>query len=300
LIARLSWLNVGIILLMALAGYASLKSNFLLGQYYVFLLFLLTLAVWSLVRGLAFTGGFWMGVVCMLKLYTAPFLLYFVWKRQWRALFGMIVACVALGAMSLAWFGWDANLYYVTHVFPRASENSILDPFHPANGTFATLLRRTFVPELELNPHPMIQAPFVFFLFRPLLTMLVLVLPLLTLRRDGIFEKREIAWFVIAILLASPNTASYVFILLLLPISLLLENADWRYAVVLTALYVLLCLPLTPLWRWLFPKVWLLLLLYVMGGLRYWWGLQIRRVLAAMLPIAAISLLGCRGSSAEL
>jgi hypothetical protein len=175
-----------------------------------------------------FAGGFWMGVVCMLKIYTAPFFLYFVWKRQWRSLVGMLTACAGPAALSLAWFGWDANVYYITYVFSRASENAILDPFHPATGTFTNLLRRTFVSEAELNPYPLFQAPFVFFLLRPLLTMLVLALPLLALRRDAVAGKRELAWFLVAILLSSPNTASYVFIVLLLPTMLLLENESRR------------------------------------------------------------------------
>jgi hypothetical protein len=44
LIARLMGKPVGIVLLIAFAGYMSLASNFLLGQYYVFVLMILTLA----------------------------------------------------------------------------------------------------------------------------------------------------------------------------------------------------------------------------------------------------------------
>ena len=203
----------------------------------------------------------------------------------------MVAACIGLGAASLIWFGWNANVYYVTSVFARASENSILDPFHPATGTLTTLLRRAFVPEPELNPHPLIQAPLAFFLLRPLLTMMILVLPLLALRRDKLASKRELAWFIIAILLSSPNTASYVFIVLLLPIALLLENASWRSAVALIAIYVLLCLPLIPLWRWLFPKVWLLLALYIVAGWSCWRNLRVGPLLLAIAAIAMISAL---------
>jgi hypothetical protein len=285
-ISRLTRFPVGVVLLMALAGFASLASNFLLGQYYVFLLFLLTAAVWCLDRERSFAGGFWLGVICMLKVYTAPFFLYFAWKRQWRALAGMAAACVGLGAASVAWFGWSANVYYLTYVLSRACENAILDPFHPATGTFTNLLRRTFVAEPELNPHPLFEAPVAFYFLRPLLTMMVLALPLLCMRRAG---RREVAWFLVAIMLASPNTASYVFVMLLLPVMLLMENADWKWTSLVAAIYVLLCLPLWPAWSWLFPKVWLLAILYIGAGWGLWRNLRMRALVWTAAVIAMIS-----------
>jgi hypothetical protein len=291
LIARLTQRSAEIILLIAFAGYMSLASNFLLGQYYVFVLLLLTLGVWNLIHGKAFVGGFALGVICMLKLYSAPFFLYFLWKRQWRPFLGMLAACIGLAMLSVAWFGWDANVYYLTSVFSRASENAILDPYHPATGTFTNLLRRTLVMEPELNPNPLFEAPLVFFFLRPFLTLTVLVIPLLALPRSAALKKRAVAWFVIAILLSSPNTALYVFIVLLLPIALLLiESSGWR-TLALVATYILLCLPLYAAWIWLFPKVWLLLLLYIMAGRGYWRNLRIRPSLAALLLIVAISTL---------
>lgn len=291
LIGRLTGRSAETILLIAFAGYMSLASNFLLGQYYVFVLLFLSLGVWSLIHGRTFEGGFFLGVICMLKLYSAPFFLYFLWKRQWRALLGMLAACIGLGMLSVAWFGWDANVYYVTSIFSRASENAILDPYHPATGTFTNLLRRTLVMEPELNPHPLFEAPLVFFFLRPLLTLTVLVIPLLALSLRVALEKGAMAWFVIAILLSSPNTALYVFIVLLLPIALLLmESSRWR-ALALIAIYFLLCLPLLPAWSWLFPKVWLLVLLYIMAGRGYWRNLRIRPSVVAFLFIVAVSML---------
>jgi hypothetical protein len=290
LLARMTQSPAGVILLITLAGYASLASNFLLGQYYIFLLFLLTVGAWSLIRGNAFTGGILMGVICMLKLYSAPFLLYFAWKRQWKALLGMVTACVGLGALSVALFGWDANVFYVTYVFRRASENSILDPYNPGTGTLTNLLRRTFILEPELNPHPLFQAPFAFFLLRPLLTLGILAAPLLAVPRDAIITRNEVAWYTIAILLASPNTASYVFVVLLLPIAILLETAGRRWALLLVVTYIIVCLPLKPAWSWLFPKVWLLFILYFVAGRGYWRNLSIGPASVAILIILAISL----------
>ena len=40
-------------------------------------------------------------------------------------------------------------------------------PYNPGLGSAAVLLRRIFVPEPELNPHPLLNAPAAFFFFEP-------------------------------------------------------------------------------------------------------------------------------------
>jgi hypothetical protein len=82
--------------LLSFCGYSSLQSNFLLGQYYVFLLFLLTLAFYCLHKKKNLSGGCIAGIAFGLKLYGGPFLLYFACKRQWKALLGMIAAVFGL------------------------------------------------------------------------------------------------------------------------------------------------------------------------------------------------------------
>jgi hypothetical protein len=289
MLARLANVSASLILLIALAGYMSLDSNFVLGQYYVFVLFFATIGVWLLLRGHAFGSGFTMGAICMLKLYSAPMALYFLWKRQWRALAGMVAACAGFAALSIAWFGWRANSFYVQYVLSRASENAILDPYHPTIGTLTNLLRRSFIFEPELNPQPVTNAPFAFFFLRPLLTLAILILPLLAMRRDKISEKRELAWFLIATIFFSPNTALYVFVVLLLPVALLLDGASMRRAAALVAVYALLSLPLESSYSWLFPKVWILLSVFIAAGAGYWSNLRPGPVIAAAVAIALFS-----------
>ena len=114
--------------------------------------------------------------------------------------------------------------FYATQILPRALEGEIIDPYNSGNGTMATLLRRLFVLEPELNPHPLWNAPVAFFFLRPFAELAdsrSYVAWVVGSKRAG-FERRDFAWFLIAILLLSANTASYTFILLLLPVSLLL------------------------------------------------------------------------------
>jgi hypothetical protein len=266
----------------AFLGYGALHTNFLFGQYYIFVLFLITCAFFCLARGRAFWGGALLGGVFALKLYGGPFLLYFAWKRQWRAVAGMAVSGAAFAAVSLYLFGRPDNDYFLSHVLPRALEGMTLDPFHPANGTFSTLLRRAFLSEPELNPHPLLNLPFLYFFLQPFLVATVLIFVLIP-RGAPATDRRDLAWFLIAMLLISPNTASYTFVILL-PAVVLLEPT-----VVFVAAYVLLCLPLYPAWSWCFPKAWLILAMYLFAGRDRWRTLRFKSAAIAIALACAVA-----------
>ena len=101
-----------------------MHTNFLFGQYYVFLLFLLTLGLWCLTNKKKGAGGFLYGAAFALKLYGAPFAIYFLLKRHWRALTGMIVGFAMFLTISIIIFGWSGNVYFATHILPRALRGS--------------------------------------------------------------------------------------------------------------------------------------------------------------------------------
>ena len=256
-LARLTGFRAVEVGLIACLAYGSLASNFVLGQYYVFLTFLITLAAWCYIRGRDFAAGALLGLIFVLKLYAGPFLLFFLVRRQWRAVAGMVVVTTILAAGSIAWFGFDANLYFVNTVFARGADGSVNDPYHPYLGSMASLLRRLFVPEAELNPHPVLAAPALFFFLQALFTLGVLGLALAQHPRE---RSRDFACFVAVLLLLSPNTAEYTFVILLAPAVLLLR----QYGAILVVFYALLEIPLQPWDASLYPKIWLLVALVVL------------------------------------
>lgn len=288
LLSRVTRFTMDLIALLVFLGYPTLHFNVLYGQYYVFLLFLLTLAFYCLHRGKNEAGGVLLGTVFALKLYGGPFAAYFAVKQRWKGLAAMITATLFLGLAAIAIFGWRDMVYFGTQIFPRALQGETLDPYSSLNGTLSALLRRSFMREPELNPEPIWNAPAVFFFFQPLVTLAVIIFPLIALYRSNSI-KRDFAWFFIAIVLASPNTGSYTFLLLLLPVTLLLEGANRREQVLLVVCYALLAIPLQPAWSWLFPKVWLLLALFFLVGREYWHLVSAKAAYAATLLITIAS-----------
>ena len=282
MLSRVTRLGIAPLALLAFAGWGSLHSNFLLGQYYVFLLFLLTLAFYWMHRGRSWAGGAAMGIVCGLKLYGAPFLLFFAVKQRRKELASMTAALVVLGTLAIAIFGWADVAAFATQILPRSLAGETIDPYHPGNGTLSTLLRRSLMMEPELNPHPLVNLPGAYFFLQVFASILILGFSLLPLLRST-NGKRDFAWFVIVLLLASPNTAAYTFILLLLPIALLLDEATLGERVFLVVSYVLLTYPTPREWSWLFPKVWLLLALAGVAGRPYWRLVRWREAWALVL-----------------
>jgi Glycosyltransferase family 87/WD40-like Beta Propeller Repeat len=275
MLSRVTQIRIEHIAILLFLGYGSLQSNFLLGQYYVFLLFLLTLAFYCLDRGKSVGSGFLCGVALGLKLYGGPFLLYFVVKRNWKAVAGMLAASAIAVATAIALFGWRDVHFYATQILPRSLQGEVIDPYHAGNGTLTTLLRRSFVLESDLNPHPLYSAPLVFFFLRPFTALLILACTLFGLASESKdFCRRGFAWFTIAILLLSSNTAPYTFILLLLPVVLLLQHAGPKERIFLIVSYIALNAFLMPDWLRFFPKLWILAALFFAEGREYWRSLS--------------------------
>jgi len=293
LLSRITHLGIAKIALLAFLGFGTLHFNFLFGQYYVLLLFLITAALYCLERGEETAGGVLFSTAFALKLYGAPFLLYLVAKRRWRAVAAMVASVICFLSIAVAIFGWSDILYFGGHILPRAVAGETIDPYHSLNNTLATLLRRSFVMEPELNPHPLWNAVGAFFFLRSFLTLLILILPLFAvIGSDDL--KGSFAFFALAILLASPNMGSYAYVLALLPVALLLDKASPRATVFLLLAYLLLGLPMNTRWSEFFPKLWLILALFLFSGWHFRHLMKPAPVVSVMSCVALLSVVSTR------
>jgi hypothetical protein len=273
--------------LLAFCGFFSLYRNFLFGQYYVFLLFLLTLVFYLLHKENPSSSGVTAGIAFALKLYGGPFLLYFAAKRKWKSVAGMTAAIIGATALAIALFGWPDLQYYLLQILPRSLEGGSIDLYNPGVPTFSTMLRHMLMRDPGLNPHPLWNAPWLFFWLRTFVSLAIVLFATLGIALRPTTDRRDFAWFTIAVILLSTSTASYTFILLLLPLVLLLHDCATWPGFALFASYVLLTLPLRP--EGLFPKVWLLLAVFLAVGWEYWRHLAPRVWVTALAVIAIFS-----------
>ena len=267
LLASLSRLSKLEVLVLSLLAYSSLGLNFQLGQYYILFLLLLVAGFYCLAASTRMLGRRTVGTDLRPETVTAPFALYFIVRRQWKALLGFLGAVAVLRLLGVALFGWSDVSYFATTVMARGLDGSVMDPYNPGLASMTAFLRRTFIPEPELNPHPMWNNPAAFFFLRTLYALGVLAISLLALAKRRLsHEAQALAWFVIVLFVLSPNEALYTFVLLLVPIALLLDGTRRIWSAILITLYVAAELPLHSWDAPLFPKVWLMLALFLFAG----------------------------------
>ena len=213
-------------ILLVVALNFALRLNFMYGQYYVLLLFLLTLACYLYLRQRRFLSGVAIGIAAGLKIFPVIFLLYFLRKRDWRAFAGGAVAGLAAALVSIATFGWELHRVYLAQVLQASLRGEGLDPYNLSAASLSSLLHRLFIYEPQLNPHPAINVAWLFAIFHPVLQMLVMAPALLLAERGSTDARRvrlEWAAIVAASLAISTSPGTYLFTLLIFPVCLMLE-----------------------------------------------------------------------------
>jgi hypothetical protein len=287
ILAQMTGVRWEYLTILLLCGYRSLMTNFIYGQYYIFLLFLLTLTLYTFARKRDSLSGFLCGATFAMKLYSGPLVIYFAAKRAWTSVLGMVAGAACAGGVALLLFGWSDIAYYLTHVLPRTLEGNSVDPYNPLTATPNMLLHRLFLREAGLNPHPVFDAPWLFFFMRTATQLgLVVFAALGVAGKADPDRRRDLAWILIMLVLVSTSTATHTYILLLAPMAVLLRGASLPKTLYLFASYSMLNLFPPPE---LFLKIWTLLLLFFVVGYDYLRAIEMRWAMIAAAAVGLIS-----------
>jgi len=233
-IVGLRWSRVALLI----AASYPLERNMLTGQFYVLLLFLIVLGLWMHRRGYRILAGAAIAVAIGLKIFPLLYVLYFLRKRDWRALSGVVAGGVAAAAVSIAAFGWKLNRLYVLQLLPREMRGDSTNPYDLTSASFTVLFHRLFVFEPTLNPDPTIHAAWLLPVLLAIVPLLIIT-PLIVFVVPGAKDPRQMLLEWSAVLLAcltlSPMPASYHFVLLVLPVAALAkkfidDDALWKLA----------------------------------------------------------------------
>jgi hypothetical protein len=314
---RLGPVRVALITFLAIVP---LRTNFQFGQQHLLLLSLFTLAAWLDARRRPFASGATLAAAAAIKLYPALFAVYYLRKRDWRALGGLAAGSAVVGVLGCWLFGFGPLRDYVALVMPRGLIGENNDPYGTALGSLTGLLRRLFVREPEENPSPLLDAPAVFVVAQPVVEALILVAGILLLspkrREEPGRERLEWGAFLALLLAFSSAAATYHFCVLILAVALaagyLWQEGRRRAAWCLVALHGAVCFPFYRLlpaepsgWAILagYPRAYLLTALYgvVLYALRAG-ALPLRPRAAAAFGVlfAVVIALGIRSNGRHL
>lgn len=276
-LTQLPWRRI--VLVVALS--VPLNKNFLYGQYYVLLLFVLTLAYWCYARQRRFLSGVLVGLGFGLKLFPLLYLGYFLRKRDLKAFIGGVVGGGVAALVSVAVFGWQANRVLVNQVLPWTLRGEGMDPYNLSSASIATLFHRLFIYEPQWNPHPAIHAAWMFAVFLPLAQTLLFAPALLLVDPDNTDPGRlHLEWSAVLLgsLAISTLPAGYHFTLLILPVCLIWQIVQRRRDPAANALLLLLYVAIGyPEWKalgamspWALFSVPRLYLVVLLCAFTYW------------------------------
>ena len=270
ILSLLTRLNISQLWLLTFAGFGALHQNFLFGQYYSFLLLLLTAALACMVRARNGGAGALVGTAFALKLYGGPFILLLLAKRSRKGVIGAAVAVIVFAIAAVAVFGWKDDWYYFSQVLPRSLAGEVLDPYHSLNNTISTFLRRMLTAEPSMNPRPPWNLPWLCFFLQPFIPLCILLVTLAAVHRSADI-KRDFAWFCLAVMLITSSAGPYTYILLVLPLALLVEEKGppWEKVFLIASWIVLGSILSVPVSRF-FPKLWVLLAVFFVTGRKHW------------------------------
>ena len=258
----LSYRRIGLIFALSFPLYRNLSY----GQFYIFLLLLLASACWAYLRGFREFAGFLVTIAAACKIFPVLFFVFFLQRRDWRALAWSAVTSLAAITLSVAVFGMNVHRTYLREILPWTLYGEAMPPY-VASASITGILHRLFLSEPQWNPQPWLSSPLCYALLLPVLQMLVLAPAILLIRRrDGSPGRILLEWSALltASLTISTVPALYNFVLMVFPVcvlaAVLLQRKRYGWLATLLIGYVGIGLPIPSLNRTIGPMALLYLL----------------------------------------
>jgi hypothetical protein len=239
------------ILILIFLTLVPLQTNVEFGQQYVLLLFLLAAAALLYARDHDFGAGSVLAFAAALKIFPVGFGLLFLLKRRWRAAAGLSITGIVLLLLAFPLFGAETMRVYLFDVLPRSLAGETNDPYYAGFNTPTVLLRRLFVGEPDLNPHPLVHALGAYVVLQPIVAALTLIPALWLITPAGSRRDREtLEWgaFVALLLVGSTESSTYHFCPLILTtvvtVDFLWKAGRRELAGIIAGLHTFVSLPL--------------------------------------------------------
>src|SRR5262249_12457767 len=240
--------------------------------FYVVLTLLMLISV-LMAKRFPFMAGITSAVGTLTKLFPAVLLVYFIIRRNYRALILSAASMAILISVGIFLLGWDPHRVYLDEVLGRTIRGEIQDPYNVHWNTLQALLRRALVREETLNPAPIFDAAWLFFFLRPVVSLTVAAITffaILRARQPNVLM--EYGALIAMVSLITPSQASYHQFLFRPAIATGIARANRRAtAFVLAGIFALICSNVMgapagfdngPAMIFAFPRVYLVLALW--------------------------------------
>jgi len=206
---------------------SAFHHNLLDGQFYFVLLLLIVAACWAWLRGYSAAAGALIAIATACKLFPVLFFIFFLQRRDFRAIVSGAVAGLATLGVSIAIFGWNLQRTYLHEILPWTMHGEVMQPYITSVSSISSLLHYLLLNEPQWNPHPWHYSPLAFSVLFSVLPMLALAPAILLIRRDDrSSEQVLLEWSALltATLVIATQAASYHFVLMIFPFCVLAKQ----------------------------------------------------------------------------
>ena len=224
------WPAVDAAVLVLLSGSAIL-GGLRFGQPYILVSACCILGYYAYIAGRPWLSGVCFGIFTPLKFFPAIFLLCFAARKRWPVVIGGTLTIAAVSLVSIGVLGWKVHAEYLAYVLGShlVAKISMQDPFAASFQSFDTLYRRLFLFDAAANPRPVVDSQVLAGAATVLTKAVIALVTIATLARlaracGTLPIAPAIGLLAIVTLLLAPATATYHFVLLWLPVSLLVDS----------------------------------------------------------------------------
>ncbi len=207
-----------------------LINDFRFGQCYLILALGLLLGYrsWSWNNPLA--AGVLLGAGASIKYFPLVYIPLMILREEWKLLLTFILCVAALNGVTLAIVGTGVYEEFFKNIFMNHLSANMQDQFSSAFQSWQSLFRRLFVGDDLLNPSPLFLWPAGFVVLTSLVVATVILIAASEawqLQRigDETSFPLQFSLLTIAGLTILPASATYHFLLLMLPVALLISTA---------------------------------------------------------------------------
>ncbi len=220
-------------LLFLLSGHA-LANNFKFGQFYIILNLLVIAGYQYWILKHPTFAGVTLGIGAALKYFPILFLALFAFRREWKIALSGIISIAVLVFVGVAFMGLNVHEQFVSTVLGNHLAGNIQNPYSPVFQSWNSLFRRWFVYDPILNSSPLLHSSVLYAVSLLVVYSVVAALFLVAYRKS---TKRfaehapslQFALAGIAGLLLLPASATYHFLLLILPVAIILRTSNWTF-----------------------------------------------------------------------
>jgi hypothetical protein len=208
------WLPLILILFLS---FQPLYANISFAQVYIFIFCLLILAWFAFESGNEKLLGIILGLVFIFK--TAGVFLWILLaiQKKWQSLLWAFVAMVSVFLVSLPIVGIDSWFIYSNKVLAYSSSPTLSVTAYQSIHSF---FHHFFIYNVQWNPEPLINLPFIGKSFTIIFSLLILIITILNVYK---FKKLELAFgaFIITGIILNPASIDYHYMLMMIPILIL-------------------------------------------------------------------------------